>query len=524
MVYPPREPTRKEAHVAKERITMRKVKEALRLRLDLGISRAQTARSLLIGRTTVLEYEERFKASGLPWPLPEAMDNDHLDAILFRKDHRENPRPAVPLEYLVKEMKRPNVTIALLWEEYKNAHPDGYEYSQFSKLYRDYQKTLSYSMRQDHKGGEKLFVDFGDGLCIRDILTGSMIPTKLFVGVWGASSYLFSRATKGEDLRSWIDVHVRCFDFCGCVSKAVIPDNLKAAVSKVCWYEPEINPTYANLAAHYGFCVFPARPYHPKDKGKVENGVLLAKRWILARLRNRIFESIEALNEAIEELVILFNEKPLRKLGVSRNALFLELDKPNALALPENAFEFAQWKKVRVGINYHVEFEKHSYSVPYTLIHQELEIRATSSVIEIYKAGQRILSHQRSFRENVYTTKAEHMPLSHQKYLEWTPERIIQWAAKSGPSVKELVEKIMASRLFPEQGYRSCIGIIRLANCFSASRLENACRRALSYSSLKYGSVKTILEKGLDQKEESPAIISIIRHENVRGPAYYHHG
>lgn len=503
---------------------MRKVKETLRLRLGLGMSRSQTARSLQIGRTTVLEYEERFKASGLTWPLPEEMDDARLEAMLFRKEQRENPRPAVPLEYMVTEMKRQNVTIALLWEEYKETHPDGYEYSQFAKLYRDYQKTLSYSMRQDHKGGEKLFVDFCDGLWIVDQLTGSMLPTKLFVGVWGASSYLFARATAGEDLRSWIDAHVRCLSFCGCVPRAIIPDNLKAAVSKACRYEPDLNPTYADLAAHYGCCVYPARPYRPKDKAKAENGVLLAKRWILARLRNRIFKSLDELNDAIEELVISFNERPLRKLKVSRKALFMELDKPNALPLPEHDFEFARWKKARVGINYHVEFERHFYSVPYTLIHRELEIRATSSVIEIYKDGQRILSHLRSFREHAYTTRAEHMPPSHQKHLEWTPERIVQWAAKSGPSVKELVEKIMASRLFPEQAYRSCVGIIRLANRFNAQRLENACRRALAYSSLNYGSVKTILEKGLDHKTEAPAVTPLIRHENVRGPAYYNRG
>ena len=510
--------------MANERIPMRKIKETLRLRFGLGLSQRQTARSINISRSAVQEYEDRFKTASLVWPLPETMDDAALEALLFRKEHKKNPRPVVPFEYLAKEMKRPNVTLSLLWEEYKQAHPDGYQYSQFSRLYHDYQRTLSYSMRQDHKGGEKLFVDFGEGLWIRELGTGVLIPTKLFVAVWGASSYLFARATAGEDLRSWIEAHVKCFEFCGCVPHAAVPDNLKAAVTKSCRYEPTLNPSYSDLAAHYGFCVLPARPRRPKDKAKVENGVLLAKRWILARLRNQTFESLKALNEAIEELVIKFNERPLRRLGVSRTALFLELDKPNALPLPEQPFEFAVWKKVRVGINYHVEFEKHFYSVPYTLIHRELEIRATATLIQLYKDGQRVLTHPRSFREHAYTTRKEHMPPSHQKHLEWPPERIIEWAGKYGASVKVLVEKIMAARSFPEHAYRSCLGIIRLGRHLEPGRLDNACKRALSYSALNYTSVKRILENGLDRQVESGATRTPVRHENLRGPEYYNRG
>ncbi len=510
--------------MAKERIPMRKIKETLRLRFGLKLSQRQTARSLNLGRATVHEYEQRLKSSGLQWPLPESMDDVALEALLFRKEHKENPRPAVPLEYLSKEMKRPNVTLSLLWEEYKQGHPDGYQYSQFSRIYHDYQQTLSYSMRQDHKGGEKLFVDFGEGLWIREPGTGVLIPTKLFVAVWGASSYLFAHATAGEDLRSWIGAHVKCFEFCGCAPHAAVPDNLKAAVTRSCRYEPALNPVYSDLAAHYGFCVLPARPRRPKDKAKVENGVLLAKRWILARLRNQTFESLEALNEAIEELVVKFNERPLRRLKVSRTALFLELDKPNALPLPEHAFEFALWKKARVGINYHVEFEKHFYSVPYTLIHRELEIRATATMIQLYRDGQRILTHPRSFREHGYTTRKEHMPPSHQKHLEWPPERIVEWAAKYGISVKALVEKIMAARSFPEHAYRSCLGIIRLGRQLEPGRLDNACRRALSYSALNYTSVKRILENGLDRQVESGESRTSLRHENLRGPKYYNRG
>lgn len=507
--------------MANERISMRKIKETLRLRLGIGLSRSQTARSLKIGKTTVGQYEARFKASGLSWPLVPDTDDAALEALLFGKEHKENPRPGIPFEYLAKEMKRPNVTLMLLWEEYKEAHPDGYQYSQFAKLYREYQKTLSYSMRQDHKAGEKLFVDFGDGLHIRDAQTGTLIPVSLFVAVWGASSYLFARATMGEDLRSWINVHVKCFEFFECTPKAVIPDNLKSGVTKACRYEPDINPTYADLAAHYGLCVLPARPYRPKDKAKVENGVLLAKRWIMARLRNRTFDSLGALNEAIAKLVEHFNDRLMKKLRTTRRVLFWELDKPNALALPQHAFEFAQWETNRVGINYHIKFGDHFYSVPYPLIHQELDMRGTLTTVEFFKNGRRILTHPRSYRKDPYITRHEHMPPSHQKYVEWTPERILRWAAKYGPSVKDLVEQLMAARAFPEQAYRSSLGIIRLERRYGAGRLEKACKRALCYRNLTYKGVKNILERGLDEIQELPAPAPAIRHKNLRGPQYY---
>ena len=508
--------------MANERIHMRKIKEAMRLLLGLKFSQAQTAKSLNVGRTTIVEYARRFKASGLSWPLPEGLDDRVIEERLFPKQPSLlHARPIIPLEYLSKEMKRPNVTLMLLWEEYKKADPTGYQYSQFAKLYKAYQKTLSYSMRQDHKGGEKVFVDFGAGLHIRDARTGILSPISLFVAVWGASSYLFAHATAGEDLRSWIGVHVKCFEFCECSPKALVPDNLKSGVTKACRYEPEINRTYADLAAHYSLCVFPARPYRPKDKGKVENGVLLAKRWIMARLRNQVFESLGELNEAIMVLVVQFNDRIMRRPKTSRKALFWELDKPNARPLPEHPFEFADWEKHKVGVNYHIEFDKNFYSVPYTLIHQELEMRGTSTVVEFLQHSQRILTHPRSFLKNHYTTRGEHMPLAHQKYLEWTPERILHWAEKYGPSVKEIVEKLMAARSFPQQAYRSSLGIIQLAKRYGAGRLENACKRALLYRSLSYGSVKRILEKGLDGMKESPAAQPLIQHDNLRGPEYY---
>ena len=508
--------------MANERISVRKIKEVLRHRFTLGLSRAQSARALGIGRTTVGEYESRFKSSGLTFPLPETLDDAALEEKLFPKSVPAGTRQVLPLEYLAKEMKRPNMTLALLWEEYKKAHPEGYQYSQFAKLYRDYQKTLSYSMRQDHKAGEKGFVDFGEGLRILDRVTNETVPTNLFVHTWGASSCLFATATRSQDSKSWIEAHVACFDYFECIPKTLVPDNLKAAVIKACRYEPDLNPIYADLAAHYGFCVLPARPRRPKDKAKVENGVLLAKRWILARLRDRVFYSLEELNSAIRILVDEFNDRPLKKLGISRRALFLELDKPNALKLPEHPFEFAQWKSVRVGVNYHIEFERHFYSVPYTLIHQELEVRATLSVVEIYKDGQRVLTHQRNYKEHGYTTKKEHMPPSHQKYLEWTPERLIHWGGSIGVATGRTVTRLLEERRHPEHGYRACLGLLSLAKRYGKARLEAACVVALELGTAKYSHVKDILVNRRDQVLRSEVSEwTSPTHAHVRGAGYY---
>lgn len=508
----------------RERISMRKIKEVLRLIFDCKASKCQAAKASGISHSTAGDYLARFKAAGLAWPLPQDAGEVFLEEKLYPKIlPRQGARAPLDYEYLFREVRRPYVTMTLLWEEYKTQHPDGYQHSQFAQLFKDYAKKLQFSMRQEHKAGEKTFIDFGDGLFLTDPKTGDKIPAKLFVSVWGASCYTYARATPGEDLESWIDVNIKALEYFKCAPKALVPDNLRAGVSKACRYEPELNPTYADFARHYGVAILPARPYRPKDKAKVENGVLIAKRLVIGRLRNRIFTNLSDLNQAIFELIELLNDKPLTALKVSRKDLFESLDKPNALPLPEDTFEFAQWKKARVGINYHVLFEKHSYSVPYTLIHEELEIRATTTAIEIYKKGQRLLSHKRSYKTHGYTTQKEHMPPSHQKYLEWTPERILGWAKKYGSSVEELVNTVLLEREHPEQAYRACLGIIRLGNHYSGERLDRACQRAMAYHNHTYRAVRTILEKNLDQKEEpitrGPA--SILLHENVRGPEYY---
>jgi len=505
---------------------MRKIKEVLRLHAEAKLSPRKIAQIANIGRTTVQEYLLRFKASALSWPLPAELSDQELEISLYPINHKAGNRPLPDFNYLAEEIRRPDATLAVLWEEYKQQHPNGYQYGHFCDLFRTYSKSLNYSMRQEHKAGEKTFLDFGDSpIKIIDAKTGLETSTKIFVSVWGASNYMFAKSCYDEKLATWIKLNIDALKYFECCSKAMVPDNLKSAVSKASRYEPDINPTYAELAEHYGTVIFPARPHRPKDKPKAENGVKLAKRWILFRLRHQRFYSLDDLNQSIEVLLESFNKRIMKKFKKSRQELFELLDKPHALKLPENHYVFAEWKKVKVNINYHVCYERHDYSVPYTFIHKELEIKATYSLIEIYYHGNRICSHARSRKEHGYTTVAEHMPPSHQKYLEWTPDRILHYAEKYGQSVKALTQKVMDSRKFPEQAYKSCLGIIRLENKYSAERLNNACQRALEYRAYSYNSVANILLKGLD-KQAVPAQAGtvIISHENIRGSNYYSEG
>jgi len=502
---------------------MRKIKEVLRHHYETGLSQSDSGKVCRVSRSTVQEYLLRFNASKYSWPLPEGMTDDELERALFpgyvgrKQDHE-----ILNYEYLLAELKKPNVTKEVLWTEYKQETPDGYQYSYFCELLAKYRKTLQVSMRQEHKAGEKGFLDFGDGLKLVNPETGEKIPTKIFVLVWGASQYTYVQATLSEDLPSWIEVNTKAMEYFGCCPKACVPDNLKSAVSKACRYEPDINPTYADFARHYGTAILPARPYRPKDKSLAETGVRLAKRWILARLRNRIFTNLAALNQAIEELLEQLNGRPLRKLNKSRKELFETLDKPNALSLPAQRYEFAEWKKARVNVNYHISFDQHDYSVPYTLIGQIIEVRATCHTVEIIKSGQCVCSHQRSYRSHHYTTVSSHMPPAHKKYLEWTPQRILNWAEKYGPAVKVLTQKIMAQRHHPEQAFKACLGIIRLEKHYSAQRLNAACQRAIDYKIYTYKGVHNILQKNLDQIGlETTSTKPAIRHENIRGADYY---
>lgn len=508
--------------MCRERMSMRKIKEVLRLKYENGFSERMIARACALARTTVQQYILRFETAKLDWPLPESMSEENLEKQLFPGQGPQTPS-RLPLDYayLVQELARKDMTKEVLWSEYKEVDPGGYGYSRFCELLGAYQKNLKYSLRQDYKAGEKAFLDFGQGLKLVDPQTGELVPTHLFVFTWGVSNYTYVRAVKHQDLENWISVNAGALRFFGACPKVLVPDNLKAAVSKPCYYEPEVHPLFLEFSRHYGTVIMPARPRKPKDKAIVENGVKLAKRWILARLRNRIFTSLSDMNEAIAELLEKFNRKLMKKIGKSRLELFETLDKPQALALPDKDYEYADWKPVKAGPDYHIEYEKHYYSVPYTYIRKVLEVRATISTVEIVYRGERIASHVRSYQKQAYTTVMEHRPPAHQKYLEWTPERILTWAQKSGEAVGALVARIMARREFPEQAYRSCLGIIRLAKRFPAQRLNAACQRALAFHLLTYQGVKNILAKNLDQVQPEPTPQRSQHHQNIRGADYY---
>ncbi len=514
--------------MAKMRMSMRKTKEILRLKWEGLLSNRQIARSCQVSPGTVWKYVCRAQAHQLNWEKVAAMTEEDLDRCLFSEGSPspEAEKPLPDFKRMHEDLRRhKSLTLALLWQEYKQAHPEGYEISRFCELYRRWEKTLDLVMRQEHRGGEKLFVDYCDGPRLPHAVTGEPAMVQIFVAVWGASNYTYAEATWTQELWNWIHSHVRAFEYFGCVPRVIVPDNLKSGVHSPCRYEPEENPTYGELAVHYGTTVIPARPYEPRDKAKVEAGVLIVQRWILAALRHRQFANLPELNAAIRELLEILNLRPLRKLKKSRRELFLLLDQPNALVLRDRPYEFARWKKARVNVNYHIEVDSHNYSVPSRLVHQEVDVRVTRSVVEVLQKGNRVASHPRSSQAHGYTTLPEHMPSSHRHYAQWTPERMVAWAKKTGPATAALVEAILASRRHPEQGYRATLGILRLENKAGVGRerLEKAAERALRFRSFSFRSVKNILERGLDQQTQDTLQMNLTLplHDNIRGSQYY---
>jgi transposase len=506
---------------------MRKIKEVIRLKWQNACTNKQIAKSCNIARSTVREYLRRAQDTGLRWPLDPELDDTDLENLLFpvRKAGECPERQMPSMEYLFQEMKRKRVTLQLLWYEYKQANPHGYQYSQFCNLYRQWVKKLDVTLRQEHRAGEKLFIDYaGQTVSIVDPKTGEIKEAQIFIATLGASNYTYAEATLSQDLPSWIKSHVRAFEFFNGVAEILVPDNTKVGVTNPCRYEPDINPTYQDLAQHYGAVVIPARAGKPKDKAKVESAVLVAERWILAGLRNHTFFSLQELNKAIWERLPQFNNRKFQRLDTTRSRLFETIDKPALKPLPSRPYQYAEWKKARVNIDYHIEIDLHYYSVPYQLVREQVDVRVTAATVEVLFKNQRVASHLRSYLPGKFTTLKEHMPKSHQKYLEWTPSRIIRWAGKNGPKTQQLVTHILDSRPHPEQGYRSCLGIMRLAKHYCPERLENACRRALIIKAFSYKSVKSILKNGLDQQpllfdqtENTPPVT----HDNIRGKHYY---
>ncbi len=506
---------------------MRKIREVLRLKWGKGMSNRQIATSCGIGRPTVSEYLRRAGEAGLSWPLAGDLDEVRLEGLLFP------PPPDLPAQVrgipdwslIHRELRHQGVTLFLLWQEYRAQHPDGYQYSWFRAHYRSSQGKLDALMRQDHRAGEKLFVDYaGQTIPIIDRSTGEIHPAQIFVAVLGASNYTYAEATLSQSLADWIGSHVRTFRFLGGVPEVVVPDNLRAGVSKAHRYEPDINPTYQEMASHYGVAVLPARVRRPRDKAKVESGVLVVERWILAALRHRQFFSLAELNTAISKLLEPLNARSFRKLPGCRKEQFDQLDRPALQPLPVEPYVYAEWKKARVHIDYHVAVAGHYYSVPYALIKQQVEVRITRHTVECFQRGNWVASHRRSHHKGRHTTVTAHMPEAHRQAGAWSPRRLMRWAAKSGPATEKLIQTVLESRRHPQQAYRSCLGILRLGKSYGATRLEAACRRALSLGSCRYKSVESILKHRLDSKPLKASQEQALpeTHANLRGPAYYH--
>ena len=508
---------------------MRKIREVLRLKLGLGLKDREIARSCSIPRSSVANYVFRARQAGLcRWPLSPDLGDEALEALLFPPvvTRVTSPKAAVPDFAWIHEQvhRHKHVTLQLLWEEYKETDHDGYQYSQFCELYRRWVRKIDVVLRQEHRAGEKMFVDHaGQTVPVVARETGEIRQASIFVAVLGASNYTYAEATWKRDLACWIGSHSRAVEFYGGVPFMTVPDNWKAGVKDPCYYEPDLNPTYRDWADHYDTVVIPARVRKPRDKAKVEAGVLIVERWILAALRHRTFFNLADLNQAIGELLVRLNNRKFRKLDTTRAKLFESLEKPVLKPLPSTPFPFAEWKTVRVNIDYHVEIYRHYYSVPYQHVHEELEARISETSIEIFRKGRRIAIHVRSNVAGHHTTLSEHRPKKHQD-LEWTVSRIADKGRAIGPSTATLLERIMQSRKHPELGYRSSLGVLRLGNRYTSERLEAACRRAVAMNTCSYRSIKSMLATGFDRQPLDQLEIPAAHHEvhaNVRGAGYY---
>lgn len=513
-----------------EKLSMRKIREVLRLHYENGLKNREVGVSLGVSPSTVSAYLSRAKMAGLTWPLPGEITDTQLYELLFPTVPacKTITRPSPDLSRIHKELKRKGVTLMLLWYEYREQYPRGYGYSRFCEMYREFSGKLNPVMRMTHRAGEKLFVDYS-GLTVPwiDRETGVIHKAEIFVAVLGASNYTFIEAAESQSLRHWIAAHIRAFEFFGGSTSSVVPDNLKSGVTHAHLYDPDINATYQEMAIHYNIAVIPARARTPKDKAKVEVGVQGIQRRILAPLRDCTFFSIAEINAAIIPLLASYNERPFQQLAGSRQSQFLELDKPALKPLPAQRYQFAEWKHAKAGIDYHITIEKHHYSVPWCYLGEQIDVRIGDRTIECFLNGKRIALHQRAFKPG-HTTQNEHMPKAHQDYVKWTPERLHRWALDIGENTAKLIDEVIGLHKIPQQGYRACLGILRMSKKYGKERLENAAIRALHIGAVRYKNVESILKNGLDKQplhkpaSENTAAAITNHHENVRGANYYH--
>jgi transposase len=508
---------------------MRKIKEILRLKFEAKLSHERIAAATGVSKGAVSNHIQRAVQRGLSWPLPADLDEAALERLLFRQAAPREDYAPPDFPYLHQELKRKSVTLQLLWEEYQATHGErAYRYSQFCFHYQRFRASLARSMRQVHRAGEKLFIDYsGDTVSVIDAATGEIREAQVFVAVMGASKYTYAEATWTQTLPDWIASNIRALEYLQGCPDLLVPDNLKSAIRHACRYEPESTSTYAEMARHYGTAILPARPRAPKDKAAVEMSVLVCQRWILARLRNRQFFSLNELNIAISELLVNLNQRAFKKLPGSRAQAFEAIDRPAMKALPPTRYEYAEWIKAKPGVDYHIEADYHYYSTPHPLVGQRVLVRMTATGIECFFKGQRVAAHVRSYLRGRHTTLPEHMPESHRKHLEWTPGRLLNWGQKIGTGTRAVVQWQLENRPHPEQGYRACLGLLNLAKIYGEDRLEAACRRALAIGSPTRKRIIAILKANLDQHPDlfpgadTAAPTSSLSHSNVRGAEYF---
>jgi transposase len=505
---------------------MRQIRETLRLHLQAGLSYSEVGRTLKISKSVAGKYVSLARAAGVDWAMVQTLTDDELDARLYLPALPRSSHQLAPDFALVhQELKRAGVTLQLLWEEYAKDNPLAYKYTSFCVKYREWAMGLKRSMRQTHVAGEKLFIDYaGQTVAIIDAATGEITRAQIFVATLGASNYTYACATARQTTADWIGAQVQALEFFGGVPRLIVPDQTRSLVKNPERYDPQPNRLYDEFAAHYGCALLPARPAHPRDKPKVENAVLVVERWILARLRNRRFFSLIELNQAIALLLVDLNQRAFKKLPGCRRSAFDLLDAPALQPLPATRFEFFKWKSAKVNIDYHVEFDGHYYSVPHALVRTTVELRVTANLVECFSSNQRVACHPLSHQRGRHTTTPEHMPASHRAHLEWTPQKLIDWGLRIGVSTAAVVTWQLEHRPHPEQGYRACLGMQRLAREYTPARLEAACTRALAIRSPNLKSVTSILKRGLDRQHSLPTITSsaLPVHENIRGPDYFH--
>lgn len=508
----------------RKRLSMHKIKELLRLKFALNLSTRQISSSLAISVGSTQDYLARARIAGISWPMCEEISDQDIEDLLFPSSSgsKIDHKPLPDWHLIECALKQKGVTLRLLWEEYRLIYSNGLGYSHFCKHYCDFKQTIDPRMRQSHKAGEKLFVDYsGVTLPLTNRTTGAISNVQVFVATMGASSYTYAEAILTQSIPDWISSHIRAFEFFGGVPQILVCDNLRSGVTHSCLYEPNIQRTYEELGRHYSIAIVPARVRKPRDKAKVEAGVQRIEQRVLARLRNRQFFSVSDMNRAIKPLLEEMNRQPMQGFEHSRLDLFEQLDKPVLRSLPLHRYEIGIWSHARVGTDYHITFDNCHYSVPYYLNSQQVDVRASRNVIEIFYMNERVTSHVRITDKLGCSTLQEHMPEKHKAYSDWTNERMHAWLQEQGGSILSVGEAIFAEQLHPLQAVRSCIGLVRLSENYGSDRLEAACKRALEMSSPCYSTIKAILEKGMDRTSSKELVKEPFQHHNIRGAEYY---